>query len=170
MGLDVQIIVNNHQEVFDIEYIKEYDQNRKLHSLSRTFCNLMCRRDMVNHDSELDQISEFTGVEVQPLFDMNFNTLEDLENNKALFKDNLEIILSTIQRLITELEKTPDLVSLLIETDFDSLNNSYYFSRFNEDLGDGYIGNNFGQDLRNFERFLRYTKAKGTKTIGFHYE
>jgi hypothetical protein len=47
--------------------------------------------------------------------------------------------------------------------------NEDYFSEFQIDKGDGYIGNNFGRDLRNFKKFLEYAKEKGTTTVWFDY-
>ena len=169
MGLDIQIVVNNIDEVFDSEYISNFEENRKLTSLSRDFCNFMCRRDSYDHKAELDQIGEIANLNIQPLYDMNQNSLEDLEQDSFPFKDNIDIVLFTIQGIKRKLEAIPDIYSRLIPTHFDTLNNEYYFSKFNEDLGDGYIGNNFGQDIRNFERLLLLAKSKGTTTVGFYY-
>ena len=44
-----------------------------------------------------------------------------------------------------------------------------YFSDFLLDKGDGYINNNFGQDLRNFRRFLEHAKRHGSTTVFFQY-
>lgn len=170
MGLDIQIAVDNHNEVFDSEYISNFSENRKQTSLSREFCNFMCRQAVIDHKPELDQIGEITKLNIQPLYDMNQNVLEDLEQDSAVFKNNIDIVLRTIQDLKNKLQTISDLNSLLTPTNFDTLNNASYFSQFMEDLGDGYIDNNFGQDIRNFERFLLLAKSKGTKTVGFHYE
>lgn len=170
MGLDIQIAVDNHEDVFDSNFVSNFDENSKQISLSREFCNFMCRINVVDHKPELDQIGDITSVNIHPLYDMNQNALYNLDQNTALFKNNLDVVLQTIQNLKKKLETVEDINSLLIPTDCDTLNNSTYFSKFNEDLGDGYINNNFGQDIRNFERFLILAKSKGTKTVGFHYE
>jgi hypothetical protein len=47
--------------------------------------------------------------------------------------------------------------------------NSFYFSDFKIDKGDSYMGNNFGQDLRNFKRFLEFAKENGRTTVWFQY-
>jgi hypothetical protein len=44
-----------------------------------------------------------------------------------------------------------------------------YFADFTQDVGEGYIGNNLGQDLRNFQRFLHYAKSQGSTTVYFSY-
>jgi len=37
------------------------------------------------------------------------------------------------------------------------------------DKGDGYLNNNFGQDLRNFKRFVEFAKKRGATTVYFRY-
>ena len=49
------------------------------------------------------------------------------------------------------------------------MNSEYYFSDFNKDKGEGYIGNNFGQDMRNFKRFIDYAIDRNSETIWFEY-
>ena len=71
--------------------------------------------------------------------------------------------------MIEKLSTVNNLPSLLLPTDFDSLGSEEYFSSFNIDKGEGYIGNNFGQDLRNFKRFLEFAKERGTTTVWFNY-
>ena len=71
--------------------------------------------------------------------------------------------------MIDKLGVINNLPALLLKTEFDVLNNEIYFSNFNDDPGDGYIGNNFGQDLRNFKRFILYARENGAKTVWFSY-
>lgn len=188
MGLDIQIAVDNHEEVYDIDFILNDDEYRNKMSLSREFCNLMCRRDVVNHASELDQIGAITNINVEGLFDMNkyidpdteleILEMEDqqesinrikkqAEDSRNQIHNNCKTVYNTIDALISKLESIPNIN--LIPTEFNTLNNEVYFSRFNEDLGDGYIGNNFGQDLRNFRNFLKYAVSRGTHTVWFQY-
>ncbi|MBI3235362.1 MAG: hypothetical protein HYZ42_15225 [Bacteroidetes bacterium] len=75
----------------------------------------------------------------------------------------------TVTELIDKLNSIENLPSLLLKTEFDTLGIEEYFSAFQGDKGDGYIGNNFGQDLRNFKRFLEYAKQHGTTTVWFNY-
>ena len=73
----------------------------------------------------------------------------------------------TISSLIEKLSKIEDLNKLLLPTNRDTLDSDDYFSNFNIDKEDSYIRNNFGQDLRNFKRFLEFAKENGAKTVWF---
>ena len=95
--------------------------------------------------------------------------LEKAEEDRAKLQGNIDKVLSTVTELIERLNSIDNLGSLLLPTDFDSLGNEEYFSEFKTDKGKGYIGNNFGQDLRNFKRFLEFAKNKGTTTVWFNY-
>ena len=59
MGLDIHLIVNNHEEIA-LEYFKD----SHIYSLSREFCNLICRPDVIEHKPELDQIGEITNINI----------------------------------------------------------------------------------------------------------
>jgi hypothetical protein len=68
--------------VFTPDYYDLDDINFHKHSLSRTFCNFMSRRDLIAGEPELDQIGKITGLNIQPLYDMNNYTNDvDLEND-----------------------------------------------------------------------------------------
>ncbi len=187
MGLDISIKINNPQDVISPDYFEKYDH---LHNLSRTFCNLMSRQNVVEHETELSQISKIIEVDISAILQMDFYPsndeiefrlefakteeektvfLSEVEDRKALLSHNLDRVLDTINILIEKLSLINNLPELLIETDFDSLDYKTYFSNFNIDTGDGYMFNNFGQDLRNFKRFLEYVKLKGTTTVWFDY-
>lgn len=182
MGLDIIIDANNY---------KELDSNG--HTLSRTFCNFMSRRDQdLDHEPELDQIGEITGIDISPIYEMNSypaegdgyleyrlesadseeerqRILKEVEDDKAKLKGNIDKVLRTITDLIEKLNSITNLPSLLLPTEEDLLDNEDYFSEFQIDKGNGYIGNNFGRDLRNFKKFLEYAKEKGTTTVWFDY-
>jgi hypothetical protein len=119
----------------------------------------MQREYVVSEDEipELDQIGEITGVDISSIYDMNTQNVE------------IDKVLHTLDCLIKELSKIKNLPELLDSTDFDTLDVKWYFENFNVNTGNGYIGNNFGQDLRNFRHFLEYAKARGTKTVYFYY-
>lgn len=51
----------------------------------------------------------------------------------------------------------------------DRLGNSKYFADPARDTGDGYIGNNFGQDLRNFRKMLEFIQQHNGDTVYFRY-
>lgn len=60
----------------------------------------------------------------------------------------------------------PDLID---SKQYNDPSTTKYFSNFTLDTGDGYIGNNLGQDLRNFRNFLLYAKSKGSQTVWVEY-
>jgi len=190
MGLDISVSVNNDETVFSDDYHNEENNYFEKHSLSREFCNFISRQHVVDHKAELDQIGEITNVDISPLYEMedypDEEELEDeLENEededeiqhlllkaaeqKNKLNGNIDKVLSTVNQLIEKLNHIDNLQNLLIKADFDTLNNALYFSDFTLDNGKGYIDNNFGQDLRNFKRFLEFAKQKGTETVWFTY-
>lgn len=190
MGLDVFIGVNNREEVFTPEYHSEENDYYSKHRLSRTFCNFICKKNVVDGDPELDQIGKLTGVDINPLYDMEKywdeenvemqlsevfseeekkKSLERIERDNDRLTGNLDKVLLTLDLLIKKLSAIPDLPSRLSDNGYDTLDNANYFSDFTKDIGEGYIGNNFGHDLRNFKRFLEFAKERGTTTVYFVY-
>ncbi|UOQ71971.1 hypothetical protein [Hymenobacter cellulosilyticus] len=186
MGLDIGVSTDKDEELYSDD---EHDYFNE-HSLSRTFCQLMGRSNVVEHETELDQISRITGVDIAPLYDMNnypheeyldfrvavaeseeerTKILTEAQADKERLTGNVDTVKQMLLHLIGKLETIPNLPALLLPTDFDSLGNEAYFSDFKVDKGQGYIGNNFGQDLRNFSRHLDYAKSKGVTTVWFNY-
>jgi hypothetical protein len=188
MGLDIHIGINNSKEI----YTTDYDNLKNKHSLSREFCNFMCRKDVVQHEPELNQIGRITGIDISSLYEMESYPDEDYildriqyeadteekkekirqeaEKVRNKLEGNIDKVLRVVNGIINNLNDIDHLDTLLIDTNFDTLNSAYYFSDFKIDKGEGYIGNNFGQDLRNFKRFLEYAKDRGTKTVWFRYD
>lgn len=190
MGLDILIAADNYKELHSGDYYDKKNDYSNKHSLSRTFCNFMCRQNVVSHEPELDQIGKITGVDISPIYEMeSYPEEEDLEYyldtadneeekqrilkkaemEKAKLQGNIDKVLKTITELIDKLNSVDNLPALLLPTDCDSLENEEYFSSFKVGKGEGYIGNNFGQDLRNFKRFLEFAKENGTTTVWFNY-
>ncbi|PJJ48046.1 hypothetical protein [Hymenobacter chitinivorans] len=186
MGLDIGVSTDKDEEL----YADEADDYFNEHSLSRTFCHFMGRRNVVEHETELDQIGRITGVDIAPLYDMESYPSEEFlefqlgvaeseeeratiiaeaEADKERLTGNIYTVKQMLLHLIEKLETIPSLPALLRPTDFDSLDNEVYFSDFKVDKGEGYIGNNFGQDLRNFSRHLNYAQSKGATTVWFNY-
>ena len=186
MGLDISLRVNNDSEVITSEYF----ENSNLYSLSREFCNLMCRPGVVEHKPEFDQIGEITNIDISHLYKMTEYPSEDEEMNMIDFAENEEEkerlkanfekrkqglngninqVKTLVKKLIDSLEKIDNLNERLIKTHFDSMNSEYYFSDFHKDKEEGYIRNNFGQDLRNFKRFIDYAIDRNSKTIWFEF-
>ncbi|MBO3272352.1 hypothetical protein [Hymenobacter defluvii] len=184
MGLDIHLQANN-QEELNSDELDFYQR-----SLSRTFCNLMSRRAVVEGEPELEQIGRLTGVDITPLYDMenypddNFlrgeleyaeddkerkKILQRAEADKAQLDGNLEAVTALIDQLLTKLPQLEDLPSRLNDHGYDTLRNKSYFADFTQNPGDGYIRNNFGQDLRNFRRFLTHAQEHGSTTVYFVY-
>jgi len=185
MGLDIFLQANNQEELDTDE-----QDFFCLHSLSRRFCNLMCRRNVVEGEPELEQIGRLTGLDISPLYDMITDfTDESLEEQLSLADDdeeraqivqratadkaritgNLDIVATLIDQLLHQVPLLEDLPSRLTDHGVDTLHSETYFADFTQNPGDGYIDNNFGQDLRNFRRFLAYAKENGSTTVYFSF-
>lgn len=190
MGLDIQLSTNNEEQILTPEYFSEENDFFNKHNLSRTFCNFMCRPNVIEGEPELDQIGRITGVDITPIKDMEKywdelniesqlsladneierqQVLQRIDDDKKKVDNNIDKVHETLSQLIVSLSSINNLPSLLSDSGWDSLNNETYFSDFNTDKGLGYIGNNFGQDLRNFKRFVEYAREHGSKTIFFRY-
>lgn len=189
MGLDVYIFTENHEELLSAEYFDEKNDYVNKHWLSRTFCNFMCRRDSYG-EPELDQIGRISGVDISPLYEMEKNFDEDyimhqlsfakneaekeglskqIQADKDNLKDNIDLVLKTINLLIYNLTNIDHIEQKLNCGIKDTLGYDYYFTDFNIDRSESYTENNFGQDLRNIKRFLEFAKANGRTTVWFHY-
>lgn len=192
MGLDIHILTDNHEDIYSDDYHAPENDYFHKHSLSRTFCNFMCRQNVCEGQPELDQIGEITAVDISPIYQMETygsdtgeeldffletaeseeerqRILDEAQQSKEKLKGNLDIVLLTINTLIDKLSNIDNLPQLLNNYGYDTLKYDYYFTDFNTDKGEGYIDNNFGQDLRNFKRFLEYAKDKGAATVYFNY-
>jgi hypothetical protein len=193
MGLDIHIQTDIPS--LYTEYLHSggtIDSYIHLKGLSRTFCELMCRRHAISGEHELDQIGRIVGVDISPLYEMETHKDENSDeidfllgratddterqeilatirrDNEAL-KGNISKVLPTVKTLITKLTTIDNLPGLLTSNRPNSFQFEVYFTDFSIDKGDGYIGNNFGQDLRIFEGFLDYAVQKGSTSVYFDY-
>lgn len=188
MGLDISVNFDNQEEIYSLD---EYRKTREKINLSRTFCNFMCRREVVEDcRPELDQIGELTGVDISFLYDMQEYTeeweidemleFEDDEEEKdsrkqSMLQKNTEVsnniteVKNKLTLLIERLGEVEDLEQKLEKTNYDTIGIKEYFSNFHTNPGDGYIDNNFGQDLRNLLCLLDVGLKNGSKTIYFNY-
>jgi hypothetical protein len=91
--------------------------------------------------------------------------LHQAELAKAQLEENLATVLATVEALLSRLATIADLPQRLTST----WGHESYFADFTQDVGQGSIGNNLGQDLRNFQRFLHYAKSQGSTTVYFSY-
>jgi hypothetical protein len=190
MGLDISILTNIGDEIYSDNYYDEQNDFFHKHSLSRTFCNFMSRQHVVNGEPELDQIGNIVNVDISPIYKMEkywddmsaehqLSFAESDKEREEISKkiqadndsltDNIDKVHSTISQLIEELSKINNLDEILDDSGESTLDYKYYFTDFNVDKGEGYIRNNFGQDLRNFKRFLEYAISKGATTVYFNY-
>lgn len=183
MGLDINLFTDNYDELSESEQFEELEDQFQL---SREFCNLMCRKNVIeNGVPELEQISKITDCDITFLYDMeNYTpdweleeleefeddeTIEDMKISNSKIDNNINEVHTKLKILIEKLNDINDLSSRIDQTDYDTIGIVEYFSDFKEDKGDGYLGNNFGQDLRNFLKFVEYTKSHSSKTIFFQY-
>ena len=187
MGLDIHL-----QTDHPVIQNAEWNEDRwRVHSLSRTFCNLMCRRNNGGtEEPELDQIGRLTGVDISSLYEMDtypeeeglefqLSTAEDeaeeqqilqeAEAAKARLAGNVDRVQATVEALLTRLSEVDDLPHRLTAADDAEADYAPYFADFLSNPGDGYIDNNFGQDLRNFNSYLHYVKEAGGTTVFFTY-
>ena len=183
MGLDIFLWTAN-QEDFGVETEGEYC------CLSRTFCDLMGRSDVIDEEPELNQIGRLTGVDILPLYDMeNYREEVDLAEELEFAEDeeerqrmqaraaaanarlegNLESVQGIVTQLLTKLALLPDLPARLQPTAHDTLGREIYFADAALAIGNGYIYDNFKQDLRNFKTFLDYAQSNGSHTVFFRY-
>jgi hypothetical protein len=188
MGQDILIRVLYQDKLFPKEYFEDESGYNK-HGLSRTFYHFMSRPGTSTGEPELDQIGRITSVDIAPLYDMDeygSERGEQLHFYLALAKrgqqilagsklkwddvgNNIELVLDTLNALIEKLSTIDNLPQLLNDYGWDSIGYLEYFTDFNIDKGDGYSGNNFGQDLRNFKSFVEYAKDRGATTVYFTY-
>jgi hypothetical protein len=190
MGLDIHISTDKDKEVYSIDFYRNEKDFRYKMSLSRGFCNLMCRQHVSSGTPEFKQIANITGVNINPVLEMEkyiddedadllvppevteearLNMLSKIQADRDSLKNNIDNVFNCVTELLDSLSSISNLNNKLIVHGEDSIGIDYYFSDFNIDKGDGYIGNNFGQDLRNFRRFLEYAKSKEATTVYFNY-
>jgi hypothetical protein len=190
MGLDIHISTDNNKEVYTIDFHKNAKDFRYKMSLSREFCNLMCRQHVSTGTPEFNQIAQLVDIDIAPILEMekywdeesaeqqiSFGETEEdrqkiankIQSDRDSLKGNIGKVLQTITHLLDKLSGIALLDKKIKAHGGDTIGIGYYFSDFEIDKGDGYIRNNFGQDLRNVKRFLEYAKSKGATTVYFNY-
>ena len=188
MGLDITVTFDNWEELHKLEGFAILEEETKL---SRTFCNLMCRRSVVEDTTpELDQLGDLTSIDIEFLYNMEEYSeeweidemlefeedeverkrqKEEMLKRNSEVENNLKFVTDQLTKLIKRLEEIPNLVEKLEKTENDTLGIEHYFSDFTANPGDGYLNNNLGQDLRNLLKLATFGKQNASKTIYFNY-
>lgn len=181
MGLDII-------QGFDMEEIDESFEVDELVDceLSRTFCNFMSRKNVVEGEPDLDQIGRMFKVDISIFYGMESYTPEwemeemlyDEDNpervkaeiiaSNAKVAGNIDSLISTLLQLMPKLEKAKDISTEINDNGFGTIHDSYYKNLDTTEKGD-YIENNLMQDLRSILRASRLAKSKGAKTTFFAY-
>ncbi len=190
MGLDIHISTDKDKEVYTIDFYRNDKEFRYKMSLSREFCNLMCRQHVSTGLPEFSQIGRFADVDIEPILEMekyldeesgeflisSGESVDDrlrisnkIQSDRESLKGNIDKVHNCVGNLIDKLSRFDNLNNKIVVHGVDTIGIDFYFGDFNSDPGDGYIGNNFGQDLRNFKRLLEHAKSKGATTVHFNY-
>ncbi len=181
MGLDIFIHTDSDDTLRAHEYFDDKDYFRNSHWVSRSFCIFMCRQNVIDGEPELDQVGKITGVDIEPLYEMeryisqddaeliaelSGQTVDKVSQNEMT---NVSKVITTVSMLIEKLSVIDNLPDLLNDNGYDTLGYKEYFGNFNAANNGSYVNNNFGQDLRNMNRFLEYAKSKGAGSVYFSY-
>ncbi|RYZ71089.1 MAG: hypothetical protein EOP09_05145 [Proteobacteria bacterium] len=146
--------------------------------------------DVVYSEPVIYQVGKLTGVDISPIVQMANYINEELdymldgtespeERQRVQFSNaqpkgnpsgNIDRILRVLNELIGKVPGISNLEERLDVQDENTRHFHSYFANFNTDTGDGYIGNNFGQDLRNFRKAVEYAKTKGASTVYFGFD
>jgi len=191
MGLDVRVET---KEFYLWQYLDEQgkssEESESLeHSfhLSRNFCVLLSFDGMIH--PAFYRLEAFTGLDLSPIEDMlsysdkeeldeylefayeNEDERQQLRNDADQARENLEgnlgKVLQTVIELIESLTKIGDFAESILKP--GSWFNKTYFEVSKEDIEAQNIINNFGQDLRNFKRYLEFLKSLGKDTVWFSF-
>lgn len=190
MGMDAYLMADNQEELYAV---MQETNSRHRYQLSRTFYHFMCRQHVATGEPELDQLGELTGVDVQPLYEMETypeemgleweleqakskkerqQILWEAEAAKAKLVGNVDRVLATVEALVSKLATIENLPDQLDASRRDTLHSPTYFADLLREAGEGeidYLDNNFGQDLRVIKRFVELTKSYGGTTVYFEY-
>ena len=183
-------MTNNDDNLYLDEDKTGQDETINAFSLSGTFCALMDRRNEISSVAEFDQIAKITEIDISSIYEMEDYPDEEtidyylsaakndkerqalkkqFEINKIKLTGNIDRVLLTVNNLIDKLNLIENLPALLLPIKRDTLKNNSYFADFQIDKAKEYTENNFGQDLRNLNRFLTLAKKNGIETVWFNY-
>lgn len=186
MGLDIIQGFDLEEQDEDFE-LDEFEDPDRL-SVSRTFCNFMSRKDVVEGEADLDQIGRILKVDIGPLYLMEKYTpkwdfeeilefeddvdeeevIGELESENAKVIGNIDVVISTLSNLVMKLEKVEDLSNEIDDNGFQTILEEYY-QNLNTTEEIDFADNNLVQDVRNLLRASKLAKSKGAKTTFFTY-
>ncbi|MEL6256854.1 MAG: hypothetical protein AAFR87_32960 [Bacteroidota bacterium] len=183
MGLDVLLACDKRKEIYEDP---NYTFNTS--SLSRSFCHLLTESwNLPKEELKLIRIGKICGVDTSIFFQMMESPEEDYEyrlpnadsekerqlilrgirEKEEILANNFARVQQTILSLLEKLPAIPDLPDLLKESLDEQSDLPSYFADVGSNPGDGYIGNNFGQDLRNFKNYLEIASSNGATSVWF---
>lgn len=184
MGVDVGLSVRD-SIVKENESLEAELYSSKF-NLSRTFGYLLCRKDVVSDEPELDQICRKLGIDVRPIhqmqehcsdwiieetlmsfeFEMEKATfLKNIESMHAKLEGNIKAVSNIIDSLLGKLSQIERITDLLDPTYDDTVSRETYFQNFTNYSETSNVVNHFGQDIFNFKRFIDFAKSKNYKTV-----
>lgn len=183
MGLDINVFSDNYDEISELEAFEAIEDKV---NLSREFCYLIGRKNVIESGiPELEQIAQLTNCDLSFLEKMeNYMpeweladlaeyeekpVIDTIKKTNLEAENNIDEVITGLKQLIDTLNGIENLEKNIHETDYDTIGIPYYFSDFKTNKGDGYIGNNFGQDLRNLLRFAEFAKSHAAKTLFFEF-
>jgi len=189
MGLDIYVNFVEREELDKNIIYSKYMLEGSLF-LSRTFCNFMCRKDVIEEVPELNQIGIITNCDIEflnrmetyfPIWEIEEFTegifdkeekqrieKETQENNAKLIGNILDVK-AKLTCLIEVLSKTDNLAHKIETPTFDTLNHELYFSDFNQKKVNVNTENNLGQDLKSLLRHIELAIQSNAKTVYFSY-
>jgi hypothetical protein len=167
MGMDAYLLATNQEQLYAV---MQSGQPVQRYSLSRTFSHFMSRQHVTSSDPELNQIGALTGVDIQPLYQMEAYRdqvvleweLEQAESNEerrqikqkikaanAALAGNVDCVLATVEALLHKLAPIYNLPNRLDAGRRDTLYNSIYFAAFLREVAEGqddssYLDHDFG--------------------------
>lgn len=165
MGLSIHLVTDNYEDVYSTEFYRNEKEYRSRMGLSKDFAELIVRVNTSFGEAELKQIEKITEVDLLPLWNMaTYHNVEDDVPN-----GNIKSVIETVDRLIEKLNSLCNLERKITPYDND-IDFEFYFSDFAKDKNNGTNGNNFGQDLRNLKKYLKYALSKGSTKVWFNIE
>lgn len=182
MGLDIHVSCDKGKEMRN-----DPNYTHGTTSLSRSFCRLLTASfNLKREDLELTKIGEICGIDISIFLKMlespgdfeirlpyvkseeeREHLLQKIELATQKLANNFSTVQQTLLSLIEKLQAIPNLSTLLQESRNEQSVIPSYFDDFNSNPGDGYIGNNFGQDLRNFKYYLELATKYNASSVWF---